>query len=394
MSISPISNSSAKKLDVPPPTQSVSHNIATKGFAQGHHIQQHPTPQSFLQSSAEELSIGIASRLGRNASKRTSTKDDDESISSRIIDDLHESDAEGLLQKFTPPQRDILERLLQQHLKDAKDPQQLLQELKRSFPDSADQYIALQSLKLKMLSLLNRSSNLLNMEDFDKYLKTVNLINEELFVLMDEKTIEIRSALNTAEAIKEFSGKMAVSSEVLRQFYRGTVLRYKTPKELFKYIIEKFGADKLDESMDFLSKSVSTDMQTLHSSISKNQLGTIISDLYNLASLKHVNRQVKILVGQVKKHFQCGAKTSNQEVMVSVLEMTEKQWLSKIDIDKYLKIFQAEKTKAVIPILTRTKEIFRLLPNPIYADPKIRDKLMTALSEAVNGYAIQELRDS
>ena len=80
--------------------------------------------------------------------------------------------------------------------------------------------------------------------------------------------------------------------------------------------------------------------------------------------------------------------------MISILEMTEKQWLSKIDIDKYLKIFQAEKTKEVIPILTRTKEIFRLLPTPIYAEPKTRDKLMTALSEAVNGYAIQELRDS
>ena len=107
---------------------SASHNIATKGFVPGHQPQS--TPQSFLQNSAEELSIGIASRLNRNVSKRTSTKDDDESISSKIIDDLHESDAEGLLKKFTPQQRDTLEKLLQQHLKDAKDPQQLLQELK------------------------------------------------------------------------------------------------------------------------------------------------------------------------------------------------------------------------------------------------------------------------
>jgi type III secretion system TyeA family effector delivery regulator len=408
MSINPTSTPSStpsqatqilKSLDQPSaPSRQINHNstgaITTKTFFEGHTQQTTKVPHSILHNSMEELSIGIASTLGKKATKRTSNNENDESILQQVIDDLHESDAEGLLQKFTPQQQETIEKLLQQHVKNGKDPYLFLQEFKKTFPKAADQYIALQAMKLKMIGFLNRSGSMINMEDFDKYLKTVGVLNEELMVLMDEKTSEIRAALNTAAIVKEFSEKISVSSEVLRQFYRSAVLRYKTPKELLKYIIEKFGADKLDDSMDFLSKSVSTDMRTLHSSISKNQLKTIISDLYNLASLKHVSKQVRTLVAQSKKQLECGSKTTSQEVMNSILEMTEKSWLSKVDIDKYLKVFQAEKTTSIIPILTRTKEIFRLLPDSLYADSKTRNKLMTAIFESINGYAIQELRDS
>ncbi len=361
-----------------------------KGQFNGKQVQQHASPQSIMQNSMEELSIGISSKLGRNAGKRTQKNDEDIQV---VVEDLHESDTENLLKKFTPQQKDTLEKLIQQLFKENKDPQQMMTDLKKSFSDSSDQYLALQVLKLRFLATLNRSSNL-GMGDFEKFSKLIGAANEELILLMDTKTADIRAGLNIAEATQEYAAKFAVSAEVLKQFYRSTILRYKTPKELLKYILEKFGADKLDDSMNFLSKSVSTDIQILNSSISKNQLGTIITDLYNLASLKQVYRQTKQLIDQSRKYFKCGLTITTHDLMVSLLDMTEKQWLSKLEVDKYLRTFDAQETKEMIPILNKTKEILRALPLALYADIKTRDKLLMSIGDAVGSYSIQELRNS
>ena len=63
MSISPISSTSAKKLDIPQPTESVSHNVATKGFAQGQQIQQRPTPQSVRVVALDPLAAALGPPL-------------------------------------------------------------------------------------------------------------------------------------------------------------------------------------------------------------------------------------------------------------------------------------------------------------------------------------------
>lgn len=130
---------------------------------------------------------------------------------------------------------------------------------------------------------------------------TKKLINNLINQFIDKQSPEIKSGINIYETAKQYEGKSLGNLQNLRNFYRDTILNYKSLSVAYKEIIANYGDQKIQNAIAFLLQGLGVELKINSASLEKFKLRQILDDLKKLKILNTLMEQVGLLFSRVIK---------------------------------------------------------------------------------------------
>lgn len=245
--------------------------------------------------------------------------------------------------------------------------------VRQSFSDVSQQYLA--------LSYLAR-----HFEGSDPALYEEAL--DALEELVEDHGPAIRAGLNTVDAAAGFGEGDAAKIASFRESYRETVLGRPSLHETFTSVLERFGADDLPRALHFLVKAVGDDLTARGPSLRGDELRSVLEDVYQLEVLATVLDGCRDLAASMEKNFGV-ASLSVKDLMSKLVGLTAERWITSSSITGMAQNFGVNATEAKIAFLTQVKTMAREFPLKIFPEIETRDKLLTAIQDALD-QAIEE----
>ncbi len=249
--------------------------------------------------------------------------------------------------------------------------EQLSKEVEKFSKDVSHQYVALSFAR----DLLEGKSGFENLKS-----KIDDLIDD----LYETNGPEIRAGLNVTETATEFSRDDLFDVQALRDFYRDTVLQYEGITETFKSIVEKYGGEKFDETLDFLLRAIGSDLHSQGPSTSTAELKKIVDDLYQVEVLGTIHKNCEKVLDKLETVFNISAGETSTRLTEKVLNLREKHHVQQEDFIELVNRVGIVDQKARVYFMRELKNIISLIPLKVYENQHARFRLMDAAQGALD----------
>ena len=324
--------------------------------------------RSLITDAAEELTSELS-------------EDMEKDVSDRDVEDGRRSDSLERLMKLTEI-KDILESLgdlnkkalqraiqaLLQH--QSTNARELREKAGEQFEEPAHQYAALKGL---VEALKARGA------DKARIAAAEGALNS----LMQDHGPAVRAAINIGPTANDFAGGDLGNIQALRDAYRTNVHDYKSMSHVLDDLIERFGEEDVEKSIQFMTKALAADLEAGGSSIEKSELNAIVNDLHRLETLTTILGNCDILVSRA---HEAGAVPSFTPVSV-LRDLVPMQDAIRIVPDHIGAIPEKAGLSELgkqINFLNDFKEMARLIPLKSFVREDGRDKLMDAIQDALD----------
>ena len=200
---------------------------------------------------------------------------------------------------------------------------------------------------------------------------------------------EIRAGINLA---KEVNARATTPEEMqgLRDLYRGEVLGFSTPQQCFRSIMDKRGVAGLQAAIDFLTAGCGTDLQSASPSKNPEELRRIILDLQCVQVLKTVLDRMSQLGSRMEQQFGEQCLRSGEQMTGSVLDFTEKPFVTSNDIAAFLGSCGIAQLLARMDFCRELTSVFRSLSPRLFDNEQARLRLVDAAQEHLDGIVDEE----
>ncbi|MEJ5301195.1 MAG: type III secretion system gatekeeper subunit SctW [Thermodesulforhabdaceae bacterium] len=244
----------------------------------------------------------------------------------------------------------------------------LLESLKEFSGEVSHQYLALSVL-----------------EEFSTGDPALRELAEEAKKELDDKEgPSIRAAFNTGQIVETYAERGLDSTENLRDFYRKTVLHYEGATETFKAVLDRFPGESLPEAIQYLIRAVGNDLHSRGSSIDKEELRTILNDLYYLETLGHLHGAFETLMKKVQEGFHAVSALGPRELLGQFLALKDNKWLSESNVLSLLQEMGLQDSSTRIYFLQGFINIARSAPLKLFSGDDERNLLISKIQDALD----------
>ena len=167
------------------------------------------------------------------------------------------------------------------------DPEKFREDAEEMFEEPAHQFALLKSI-VQALKLRGASA------------KQIAAAEKAVDDLMKDHGKEINAALNIGEDAKNFKNDLGDISD-LRNTYTTNVHDYQSITSVLNDLVQRFGEEKLESSINFMLKALASDLDAGGSSINKTQLQLIMSDMNRLKTMSTMLGNCGFLIRNVDK---------------------------------------------------------------------------------------------
>jgi len=213
---------------------------------------------------------------------------------------------------------------------------------------------------------------------------------EELFAeamaqLEDGEGAQVAARLAAGVRAAEF-GSLG-NGDDLKDLYAGAVLDAASPMEIFERIAKDFGESRLDEALDFLTKTLGDAMAATTSDTDKAQLATVSKDLEGVRLLRGLHASCKDLLQTVRSNLGITPKLDASALLKQMLQLRDTQFVGAFDIENLASDLGVDDLEQRILFYQELQKTVRSLPLNLFNDASGRlgiiDAVQTALDDAI-----------
>lgn len=200
--------------------------------------------------------------------------------------------------------------------------------------------------------------------------------------------IDVRSALNTGKITNEYADKKTGTHKELRSAYRNNIKDYTNLNDALKDLEKNFPGKKFSVSIKFITRGLAADMAVDGSSIDKNKLEQIASDMTWLKSSSTIMHNCEIVVQKYRK--QDSLKSFDEEYLFKTIVTL--QSAARTRYEQFCEIPDKagfEDHEKRINLLTDITSMIRLIPVENYPSGKNRENFILVAQYALD----QEIKD-
>jgi type III secretion protein W len=345
------------------------------GTYRGRRVLTVPNPLSMIEEAAEEVGMEAEERMDRRLEERRGSHGHTESPKKSAMTSLltGESEAEAEAQAESILDREELEdyvRYLEDHRNSSE--KEVLDEAERRFADVSDQYQA-----------MAEAGTLLG--DGEENAGLRQALDRAEANLLETSGPAVRAGLNIVEAALALASSGFAPVDEIRDFYRKSILDFASVADLYKKIIQRFGKEKFQTSVEFLLRASGQDLESAGPSISKEQLRSVTDQLYDVEVLGNMHRNLSDLLDRTRELFKQGLHAEAFDLMSEILRLTGERWIRAEDFQQMLEKADIADLHASIYFLTALREQIRLIPLKVYPSTESRGKMLDAAQIALDG---------
>ena len=346
----------------------------SEGEYQGQKVAHLPDPLSEIADSAEEVGFAASEKIEKSLTERKA-HGGEAGGRAHATTELIDHYIKSVPDIGSPRQlREFLDNLKQEA--GDKSPDGLIRKARQFFKDPSHQFAALEFAKKAL-------------EAEGGHEELAAAVGAAAEKLMAEHGPQVRAGLNiAAQAVAHAeSGLAGSSAQELRDLYRDAVLGFEDVGKAYENIIQKFGAERFPQALDFLLQAAGNDLHSGGPSLAPERLRTVVDDLFQVQVLGNSHRAFSELL----KKSGAGTTADGRALMGDVLGLAMNRYPRADQITALAgKVGLPGGTEPTIYFLTGLKEQIRLLPLKIYAAPENRDALLVAAQGALDKAIEQE----
>lgn len=332
-------------------------------------------PMSLLADAAEELTFSVDTTDEFDLEER---KEDDSALKAQeervqlYKDLMHET---GKTQE--------MDRLVDS-LRNAKTKQDALRQVRERFPDSSDAWAALDYALEKL-------------EKEGAPEEVIAATREARDALMEEEGPAIRAGIQAAIAAQGYND--LDSGDGLRGLYRQAVCDFAEVNALFDHILEKYGLEKFDQAMDFMVRTLSSDLSADVPSMEKSHLESVNANLGLVRLVQSAYAQCdKVMTRWQDVHGVEGCPLDSRALLGRILDLRKENFLGAAQIERIAAEAKPPDIEREVLFLQELLHMTRSFPTQLFDGAAGRMKVLDAVQDAVDGaieredafYAAQE----
>lgn len=350
-------------------TESRADSASQVGRLSGLQVREAPTAQSLLSDAAEELTFSV---------------DNTEELELKERPQKESAKDEGLLEKVKLyrelmwSQRSLKDKLgaLRRFLETNRDPGAALQKAREHFPDPTQAWAALKSIQEEM-------------EREGAPPEVRRAVEEALATLEAEDGPRIRAGLEGALAGAAYPG--LGSPLDLGESYRQVSCDFRGPVDMLEHVLEKFGPDRFEEAMDFLSKSLASDLGSAGDGPEKAHLETVGRGLGQVRILKSAHALSERLLDRWSRvHGVAGGDLTPMDVLREVMSMGRESYLPQSRLEALAGRARPPDLEREVLFLQEFLSTARSFSPQLFEGPENRMKFIAALQETVDAAIARE----
>lgn len=319
-------------------------------------------PMSLLADAAEELTFSVDTTDEFELDER---KEDDSALKAqeervKLYKDLmHEA---GKTQE--------MDRLVD-GLRNARTKQEALRQVRERFPDSSDAWAALDYALEKL-------------EKEGAPEEVIAAAREARDELMAEDGPAIRAGIQATIAAQDYDG--VGDSDGLRGLYRQAVCDFAEVNALFDHILEKYGLEKFDQAMDFLVRTLSSDLSADVPSMEKSHLESVNANLGLVRLVQSAYAQCdKVMDRWQAVHGVEGCPLDSRALLGKILNLRKENFLGAAQIDRIAAEARPPDIEREVLFLQELLQMTRSFPTQLFDGAAGRMKVLDAVQDAVDG---------
>ncbi len=336
------------------------------GIYRGQAVRELPSQASMIQDALEEIGDDLSDDMEAEFNKREVEEGHLADIIERLlsVEGVH-----NMLDNLTDLRQADLRRMLALLLRQrGATPGQLREFVRERFKDVTHQDAAL----IALLEVLKRGGA-------DG--RRIATVQQAVADLERDSGAEIRAGINVAGVAAQFAGGDVEQVGVLRKTYRDAVLGYDGMTETYRALLDKHGAEGLEQSLQFLVQALGADLAAVGPSLDKTRLRAVVDDLYRLevlgGLLEHCGGVMRKLEGR-------GEHCRGADLLGHVIGLMEDNWPTADKIGRLPPQLCARTSEREILFLRELAELLRLVPIKAYADEAKRPRLLDAAQGALD----------
>lgn len=319
-------------------------------------------PMSLLADAAEELTFSVDSTDEFDLEER---KEDDSALKAqeervKLYKDLmHET---GKTQE--------MDRLVD-GLRNSRTKQEALRQVRERFPDSSDAWTALDYALEKL-------------EKEGAPEEVITATREARDALMEEEGPSIRAgiqAMLTSRGYEDLD-----SGDSLRGLYRQAVCDFAEVNALFDHILEKYGLEKFDEAMDFMVRTLSSDLSSDVPSMEKSHLESVNANLGLVRLVQSAYAQCDKVMNRWRDvHGVENCPLDSRALLGKILDLRKENFLGAPHIERIAVTANPPDIEREVLFLQELLQMTRSLPPQLFDGSTGRMKVLDAVQDAVDG---------
>lgn len=175
------------------------------------------------------------------------------------------------------------------------------------------------------------------------------------------------------------------TGETLRDLYRQTVCDFADVDELFAHIMDKYGQDKFDQAISFLTRTLGTDMSSDMPSMGKNHLESVNANLGLVRLLQSAHAQCdKVMERWQKVHGVSDCPLDSRALLGKILELRKEAFLSALHFERIVSEIKPPDIEREVLFLQELMHMTRSFPSQLFNGHSGHMKILEAVQGAVD----------
>lgn len=352
-----------------------SGTASASGTFMGHAASVVVDPMSLLADAAEELTFAV------------DTTDDFE-LSEREEEDkaLRAQEERVRLYKELMHQAGKTEDLTRtvEHLRSAGTKNDAMRQVRERFPDASDAFAA---LEYALEELENEGAS-------PESIRAVRQARDELLA---EEGPAVRAGIQAMLAAQDYQGLDA--GDALRGLYRQAVCDFSDVDAMFEHVLDKYGPEKFDQAMDFLTRTLGSDMAADMPSMEKTHLESVNANLGLVRLLQSAHAQCgRVMDRWENVHGVTACSLDARSLLGKVLALRKENFPSAFHFERIAAEAAPPDIERNVLFLQEVMHMTRALPSQLFDGHSGHMKVLDAVQDAVDNaieredafYAAQE----
>ena len=343
------------------PTGNASGTGAASGSFMGHAATVVSNPMSLLADAAEELTFSVDTTDEFELSER---EEEDKALRSQ--------QERVELYKEMMHQAGKSEELnqLANQLQNAKTKSDAMRQVRERFPDPSDAYAALDYA-------------LEEMEQKGASTESLQAVRDARDELLTEEGPAVRAGIQAMLSAQDYAG--LDDGNALRGLYRQAVCDFSSVNEMFDHILNKYGQDKFDQAVSFLTRTLGSDLSADVPSMEKPHLESVNANLGMLRLLQSAHAQS----GRVMDRWQNVHGVTNcpfdaRGLLGKVLSMRGENFLNAGHFERIATEARPPDIEREVLFLQELMQMVRSLPSLLFDGHAGHMKVLDAVQDAVD----------
>lgn len=334
---------------------------AATGAFMGHAASVVTDPMSLLADAAEELTFSVDTTDEFELSER---EEEDKALKAQ--------EERVQLYKDLMHQAGKTEEMhqLADQLRSSRTKSDVMRQVRERFPDSSDAYAAL-DYALEELEAKGASE------------ESIRAVKDARDELLAEEGPAVRAGMQAMLAAQGYGDLDA--GDALRGLYRRAVCDFAGVNEMFSHILDKYGPDKFDQAISFLTRTLGSDLSADVPSMEKTHLENVNANLGLVRLVQSAHAQCGRVMDRWRDvHGITNCPLDSRALLGRVLALRGENFLSAANFERIAAEVRPPDIEREVLFLQELMQMTRSLPSQLFDGHSGHMKVLDAVQDAVD----------